>query len=202
MRQKFYALLVLVLVLCLGAAGCGVTKTKRTLTLTGKLENPVTAITAPRDGKVLGLILEKGDRIRKDEPLICHYQKRGGRRRGKSHGGTGPCPGRAENCQRAAPALPRSGRPPGPWPARKLPWPRPSRFYDKMAKLYSIGGVAKKKLDQSQANLSAAQENYAATQAHLRQLQTRATPEAVTDLEEKSKKFKSGLRGRSEKPDG
>ena len=75
MRVKFYALLALVLVLSLCAAGCGTTKTKRTVTLTGKIEVPPLAITAPREGKILGLILEKGDRIRKGEPLFAITQK-------------------------------------------------------------------------------------------------------------------------------
>jgi multidrug resistance efflux pump len=60
-----------------------------------------------------------------------------------------------------------------------------------MANLYKVGGIAKKKLDQAQANLAAAQENYAATQQHLQQLQTRATPTAVSDLEGKVQKLKA-----------
>ena len=51
MRHKLYWLLLLILFCTLIISGCSPNKTKRTLTATGKLENPVTAITAPRSGK-------------------------------------------------------------------------------------------------------------------------------------------------------
>jgi HlyD family secretion protein len=190
MRQKLLLLLALVLLVCFCASGCGVTKTKRTLTLTGKLENPVTAITAPRDGKVLGLILEKGDRIRKDEPLFAITKK--GEDAGVEKATAELARAQAElKTAKGGASAAQIGAATGAVASAEASVAQAQQVYDKMAKLYSIGGVAKKKLDQSQANLSAARENYAATQAHLRQLQTRATPEAVTGLEEKVKNLKA-----------
>jgi HlyD family secretion protein len=190
MRQKLFMIIALVLLVSLGASGCGVTKTKRTLTLNGKLENPVTAITAPRDGKVLGLILEKGDRIRKDEPLFAITRKGEDAGVEKATAELARAQAELKNAKGGASAA-QIGAATGAVASAEASVSQAQQIYDKMARLYSIGGVAKNKLDQSQANLNAARENYAATQAHLRQLQTRATPEAVTDLEGKVQKLKA-----------
>ena len=190
MRVKFYALLALVLVLSLCAAGCGTTKTKRTVTLTGKIEVPPLAITAPREGKILGLILEKGDRIRKGEPLFAITQKGEDAGIEKATADLARAEAELKNAKSGASAA-QIGAATGAVASAEAAVTQYQQLYTKLANLYKVGGIAKKKVDQAQADLAAAQENYAATQQHLQQLQTRATPTAVSDLETKVQKLKA-----------
>ena len=190
MRVKFYYLLALVLVLGLCAAGCGTTKTKSTVTLTGKIEVPLLAITAPREGKILGLILEKGDRIRKDEPLFAITQKSEDAGIEKATSDLARAEAELKNAKSGASAA-QIGAATGAVASSEATVTQYQQLYTKIANLYNVGGIAKKKVDQAQADLVAAQENYTATKQYLQQLQTRATPTAVSDLETKVQKLKA-----------
>ena len=71
---KYKRILMLTVSLVLGAvlfllAGCS-RQTHQTVHLQGKVEAVTTTLPAPVAGKVQGLIVEKGDRIRKGEPLF------------------------------------------------------------------------------------------------------------------------------------
>ena len=162
---------------------------KREVTLKGRLEVPVTAITAPREGKVLGLIVDKGDRIRKNQPLFAiardsnntaveeataELAKAEANLRNAKTGGSPSQQASAQYAvQSAAASLEQA-----------------QNNYAKLSKLYSVGGIAKKKLEQALEALDQAQEGYDSSQAYLAGLSTRPSQENVAELEATVAKLK------------
>lgn len=198
MRHKLYWLLLLILFCTLIISGCSPNKTKRTLTATGKLENPVTAITAPRSGKVLGLILEKGDRIRKDEPLFAIAQKEQDAGVEKATVELTKAEAELKNAKGGASAI-QIAAARGAAANAEISVTQARELQTKMERLYQVGGIAKQKLDLSRENLAAAEATQAAAQERLQQLTTKATPEAIKSLETKVQQLKTAYEAETKK---
>lgn len=69
--QRCLYIIVASLLACFCLAGCAKTATPTPATVTKKAGGQTYTITAPKDGKAIGLILEKGERISKDQPLFA-----------------------------------------------------------------------------------------------------------------------------------
>jgi multidrug resistance efflux pump len=191
MNHKLYlSIIAIITMFCLLLSGCNASKAKHVIKLSGKIETPLTAITAPRAGKVLGLILEKGDRIRKGEPLFAIAKKGDDEGINKATTELARAEAQLKNAKSGASAAQMAAAQ-GAVESASISVTQAQQLYQKMSNLYKIGGIAKKKLDQSQENLAEAEANYSATQAHLRQLSTKASPESVAGLEEKVKNLKA-----------
>jgi HlyD family secretion protein len=187
---KKLSILAIFLTLTLVLTACSSkTPVKRELSLKGTLEVPVTAITAPREGKILGLILDKGDRIRKDQPLFAiardtnnsaveqataELARAEANLRNAKSGGT---PSQLASAQYAVQSASSSLE-------------QAQNNYNKLNKLYSVGGIAKNKLDQAQASVEQAQESYEASQTYLTSLSVKPSAEDVAGLEATVTKLK------------
>ncbi len=190
-KQVFlYMALIVVLGIMFSLSGCKAAKSKRTLTLTGKIETPVTAITSPRSGKVLGLILGKGDRIRKGEPLFAITREGEDAGINKATSELAKAEAQLKNAKNGgSPAQIAAAQ--GAASSAQLEVEQAQKSYQKMSRLYQAGGIARKKLEQSQQNLQQAEASLEATQAHLNQLNTKQSPQDVSGLEARVKELKA-----------
>lgn len=186
-KRIYPGVLVLLLLFACLTAGCG-RPARQTVHLSGKVELVRTAVQAPAAGKVQGLIVEKGERIRKGEPLFGIAAGNGKTEPGpkaqelakaqaelrRAQGGNGSADraSAAAAVQSALASLQAA-----------------SNNYQKMNRLYSIGGVSKRQLDMAAQNQALAQNNLAAAQARLARAQS-APPEDPAALQEKVAKLK------------
>lgn len=191
MYKKFLTwLLACTLLLSLLLTGCTNTQSKRTLKLTGKLTAPTFAITAPRPGKILGLISEKGERIRKGQPLFAIPQA-----------------GDNEAIDQATAELTRAqsqlqnatgGNNAGAIASANYALQSAlsqvataQQNYAKMNKLYSVGGVSRQKLEQAQTALSYAQESVEAAREQQARATAQPTQEEIADLQQQVNTLKA-----------
>ncbi|MEE3478640.1 MAG: HlyD family efflux transporter periplasmic adaptor subunit [Succiniclasticum sp.] len=195
-KRIYLGVLALFLLFACLTAGCG-KPAKQTVRLTGKVQLVRTEVKAPAAGKVQGLIVEKGERIRKGEPLFGIAS---------ADGKTDPGP-KAKELAKAQAELHRaqSGNSAADRAAAAAAvqsalasLQAANNNYQKMSRLYGIGGVSKRQLDMAAQNQAAAQNNLAAAQARLAQAQS-APKQDPAALQEKVAKLKEAYEAEAER---
>lgn len=188
----FFLLLCAALVALAGCARPG----RQVLHLQGRIEAVTTILPAPADGKVQGLIVEKGDRIRKGEPLFGVADGTGTNVPGKAARELAQAQAELRRLQAGGPAVDRASAAAAVQGAL-ADVQRASATYQKMTNLYAIGGVSKRQVDQSAQTLASARDRLAAAQAELRQAQT-AKPSDSAALQAKVKALKDAYEREAE----
>ena len=160
-------------------AGCGKpAATLPTVIGSGSVDIPAYKITAPAAGKILGLILESGERIGKGQPLFAIEQPeldaavedaateaaRADAELTNLESGSG------EQAIAAADYSLQSA---------ESSYQAAEQNYQKMASLYAQNAIARIKVEQAQAALAAAEANLEAAKAHQTRLTAKASPEAI-----------------------
>ena len=159
-------------------AGCGKpAATLSTVIGSGSVDIPAYKITAPAAGKILGLILESGERIGKGQPLFAIEQPeldaavedaateaRADAELTNLESGSG------EQAIAAADYSLQSA---------ESSYQAAEQNYQKMASLYAQNAIARIKVEQAQAALAAAEANLEAAKAHQTRLTAKASPEAI-----------------------
>ena len=197
---KYKRILVLTFSLILGTvflllAGCS-RQTRQTVHLQGKVEAVTTTLQAPAAGKVQGLIVEKGDRIRKGEPLFGVADGTGTSVPGKAAQELAKAQAELRRAQAGGSAVDRAAAAAAVQSA-VADLQTASATYQKMNRLYAIGGVSRRQLEQSAQNLTAAQNRLAAAQAELNQAQ-RTPPADPAALQAKVKTLKEAYEREAE----
>ncbi len=160
-------------------AGCGKpAATLPTVIGSGSVDIPAYKITAPAAGKILGLILESGERIGKGQPLFAIEQPeldaavedaateaaRADAELTNLESGSG------EQAIAAADYSLQSA---------ESSYQAAEQNYQKMASLYAQNAIARIKVEQAQAALATAEANLEAAKAHQTRLTAKASPEAI-----------------------
>lgn len=160
-------------------AGCGKSAaTLPTVIGSGNVDIPAYKVTAPAAGKILGLILESGERIGKGQPLFAIEQPeldaavedaateatRADAELTNLESGSG------EQAIAAADYSLQSA---------ESSYQAAEQNYQKMASLYAQNAIARIKVEQAQAALAAAEANLEAAKAHQTRLTAKASPEAI-----------------------
>ena len=182
-------LCVLLLAACLIlAAACSKPKTtEKNIRLQGKTEAVLYTVKAPVDGEIRGLILDPGERIRKGQPLFglgtqdenpevekaaTELAKSQARLNNASQGNS-------EASRASAAAVLQSAR---------NEVQSAEQNYNKMQRLYKVGGISRNRMEQAQRNLESARAGLAAAQARYEQVSRAYTPEELTEMEQQVQK--------------
>ena len=182
-------LCALLLVACLIlAAACSKPKTtEKSIRLQGKTEAVLYTVKAPVDGEIRGLILDTGERIRKGQPLFglgtqdenpevekaaTELAKSQARLNNASQGNS-------EASRASAAAVLQSAR---------NEVQSAEQNYNKMQRLYKVGGISRNRMEQAQRNLESARAGLAAAQARYEQVSRAYTPEELTEMEQQVQK--------------
>jgi len=176
--------------LALTLAGCG-TADNASRMLTGILETEELALTAPSEGRLMGLIVTPGERISKGQPLFALEDKEGDASVQKTAANLA----RAEAELKAAKS---SGESQGIVEAKAYDALATREFeaaraeYEKMKKLYAVGGISKVRCDEAEARWRFAQAEYEAARA---QTKRPADAGTIQQLEEKVKLARAAYDG-------
>lgn len=182
-------LCVLLLLACLIlAAACSKPKTtEKSIRLQGKTEAVLYTVKAPVDGEIRGLILDTGERIRKGQPLFglgtqdenpevekaaTELAKSQARLNNASQGNS-------EASRASAAAVLQSAR---------NEVQSAEQNYNKMQRLYKVGGISRNRMEQAQRDLESARAGLSAAQARYEQVSRAYTPEELTEMEQQVQK--------------
>lgn len=182
-------LCVLLLAACLIlAAACSKPKTtEKNIRLQGKTEAVLYTVKAPVDGEIRGLILDTGERIRKGQPLFglgtqdenpevekaaTELAKSQARLNNASQGNS-------EASRASAAAVLQSAR---------NEVQSAEQNYNKMQRLYKVGGISRNRMEQAQRDLESARAGLSAAQARYEQVSRAYTPEELTEMEQQVQK--------------
>ena len=182
-------LCVLLLAACLIlAAACSKPKTtEKSIRLQGKTEAVLYTVKAPVDGEIRGLILDTGERIRKGQPLFglgtqdenpevekaaTELAKSQARLNNASQGNS-------EASRASAAAVLQSAR---------NEVQSAEQNYNKMQRLYKVGGISRNRMEQAQRDLESARAGLAAAQARYEQVSRAYTPEELAEMEQQVQK--------------
>lgn len=182
-------LCVLLLTACLIlAAACSKPKTtEKNIRLQGKTEAVLYTVKAPVDGEIRGLILDTGERIRKGQPLFglgtqdenpevekaaTELAKSQARLNNASQGNS-------EASRASAAAVLQSAR---------NEVQSAEQNYNKMQRLYKVGGISRNRMEQAQRDLESARAGLSAAQARYEQVSRAYTPEELTEMEQQVQK--------------
>lgn len=182
-------LCVLLLTACLIlAAACSKPKTtEKNIRLQGKTEAVLYTVKAPVDGEIRGLILDTGERIRKGQPLFglgtqdenpevekaaTELAKSQARLNNASQGNS-------EASRASAAAVLQSAR---------NEVQSAEQNYNKMQRLYKVGGISRNRMEQAQRDLESARAGLSAAKARYEQVSRAYTPEELTEMEQQVQK--------------
>lgn len=175
MQNKFILLLICVTTLLM--AGCGAND--KNFLGSGAAQVPMYNIEAPADGKILGLISEKGERITKGQPLFAIADEATDDMAAKLTANLAKAQAELKSMEEgtATPA------PSGSVNAMQAQLAAAQQKADKMNRLLAMGAVSRRQADAANAELAAAQANLAAAQTNSILLRP-ASPEAIASQKE------------------
>ncbi len=173
---------LIILIISLFTLGCNSDKEVADISATARIRIPTYNVVAPKAGKLLGIIAEKGERIRKGQPLFAIEDLDADTEVNVANSNLARLEAELDNIQsgnidRSISAASSSVA------GAEENFKAAQQTYDKMLNLYNIGGLPKNKLDTFVAQRNAAQGNLEATRSHLANLQRKKTPEAIKELE-------------------
>ena len=184
--KKIY-LLLLLFCLILTAACSTPRTTENSIRLQGKTEAVLYTVKAPVDGEVRGLILDTGERIRKGQPLFGLGTQDENPEVGKAAAELAKAQARLNNASQGNSEASRASAAAAVQSARSEVQSA-EQDYNKMQRLYKIGGISRNRLQQAQLNLESARAGLAAAQARYEQVNRAYTPEELTELEQQVQK--------------
>lgn len=189
MQNRKISVFLSLLFLVFSVTACKQAVSPTPIRFTGKIEAARYTITAVKDGEIRGLILEKGERIRKGQPLF-----------GLGTQDTDPAADQAAaELAKAQAELNRNSAATGA-AARaaaaanlqnSLSEVQNARqAYNKMQQLYAIGGISRARLQQSQTNLDQATASLNAARAQLERSSQIQSPEEAEAQRKKVQELK------------
>lgn len=180
MSLKYYARLALC-VACLAAllaAGCGPTASDGELG-TGEITIPSYTIKAPASGKILGLIIAKGERITRDQPLFAISDQETDGEEKRLAGELAIAEAELKRLETGTP----TGVSPAELAALQANFSKAQQKAAKMNNLLAMGAVSRRQAQDAQAEMQRAS---AAVQAASQQAAVKpSTPEAIAAQKEK-----------------
>lgn len=176
--RKFTFIIFTILIMLFSAA-CK-NETKAPALGSGSVYFTVYDITAPAEGQILGLILEKGDRIGKEQPLFAIDDKQLAEEIKQADANAARAEAELKIMQNGQ-SSPNNG-------AAQQQYEQASAKEAKMASLYKIGAIARRQYEAASAEKSAALAalNAAQNAGSL----VKASPEAIAQKQEELKTFK------------
>ena len=181
--KRFYILLPLFCFLLLTACGKQPPAAKN-IKLQGKTEAICYVVKAPVDGEIRGLILDKGERIRKDQPLFGLGTQDENPEVGKASAELAKAQARLNNASSGNNEAGRASAAAAVENARSQAGTAQQK-YAKMQRLYAIGGVSRLKMQQARQDLEGARAALSAAQARYEQVNRDYTKEELAQLEKK-----------------
>jgi len=185
MKQICMLLLLVCLIL---AAACGKPRTtEKSIHLQGKTEAVLYTVRAPVDGEIRGLILDVGERIRKGQPLFglgtqdenpevekaaTELAKAQARLNNAAQGNSEASRASAASVLQSARSQVQSAE----------------QNYNKMQRLYKIGGISRNRMQQAQLDLESARAGLAAAQARYEQVSRAYTQDELAAMEQQVEK--------------
>ena len=181
--KRLYILFPLLCLLLLTACGRQ-PATAKNITLQGKTEAVRYVVKAPVDGKIRGLILDKGERIRKGQPLFGLGTQDESPEVGKASAELAKAQARLNNASGGNNEAGRASAAAAVESARSRVGTARQNFA-KMQRLYAIGGISRLKMQQAQQELGSAEAALSAAQTRYEQVNRVYTKEELAQLEKK-----------------
>ena len=185
--MKKILLLLLPVCLILAAACSKPDTTEKSIRLQGKTEAVLYTVKAPVDGEIRGLILDTGERIRKGQPLFGLGTQDENPEVEKAATELAKAQARLNNASRGNSEASRASA------AAALQNARTEvqiaeQNYNKMQRLYEVGGISRSRMQQAQRDLESARAGLAAAQARYEQVSRAYTPEELATMEQQVQK--------------
>ena len=181
MKRIYVLLLLFCLIL---TAACSKPQTsEKTIRLQGKTEAVIYTVKAPVDGEIRGLILDKGERIRKGQPLFGLGTQDENPEVGKAAAELAKAQAQLNNASQGNSEARRASAAAALQSARNE-LQNAEQNYKKMQRLYNVGGISRNRLQQAQRNLESARAGLSAAQARYDQVSRAYTPEELAKLEQ------------------
>ena len=191
--KKIFALLLFCL---LFTAACSKPKqpAENEIRLQGKTEAVVYTVKAPVEGKIRGLILEKGERIRKGQPLFGLGTQDKNPEAEKAAAELAKAQARLNNASDEKNEASRASAAAAVQNAQGQV-SAAEQNYTKMQRLFSIGGVSRNKLMQAQQELETARASLSGAQARYQQVSHVYTSAELEELKKKVEEAKAAYDG-------
>lgn len=188
--MKIISMLLLLVCLILAAA-CSNPQTKeKSIRLQGKTEAVLYTVKAPVDGNVRGLILDTGERIRKGQPLFGLGTQDENPEVEKAAAELAKAQARLNNASQGNSDASRASASAALQSARSEVQSA-EQNYNKMQRLYTVGGISRNRMQQAQLNLESARAGLVAAQARYEQVNRSYTPEELAELEQQVQKSRT-----------
>ncbi|MBR4907712.1 MAG: hypothetical protein IKZ43_01725 [Acidaminococcaceae bacterium] len=184
--KKFYLLLLLLCLILTAACGKPQT-TEKNIRLQGKTEAVTYTVKAPVDGEIRGLILETGERIRKGQPLFGLGTQDENPEVGKAAAELAKAQARLNNASQGNSEASRASAAAVLQSARSEVQ-NAEQNYNKMQRLYNVGGISRNRMQQAQRDLASARSGLTAAQARYEQVTRAYTAEELAELEQQVQK--------------
>ena len=176
--------MVMLLVCLILTAACGKPEaTDKNIRLQGRTEAVLYTVKAPVDGEIRGLILEAGERIRKGQPLFGLGTQDENPEVEKAATELAKSQARLNNASQGNSEASRASAAAALQSARNEVQ-NAEQEYNKMKRLYDVGGISRNRLQQAQLNLESARAGLAAAQARYEQVNRAYTPEELAELKQ------------------
>ena len=186
LMKKLY-MLVLLVCLFLTAACSSPRAEEKNIRLQGRTEAVLYTVKAPVDGEIRGLILDTGERIRKDQPLFGLGTQDENPEVGKAAAELANAQARLNNASQGNSEASRASAAAAVQSARGEVQ-NAEQNYNKMKRLYDVGGISRNRLQQAQLDLESARAGLAAAQARYEQVSRAYTPEELAGMEQQVQK--------------
>ena len=179
---------VMLLVCLILTTACGKLKSKNNnIRLQGSTEAVLYTVKAPVDGEIRGLILDTGERSRKGQPLFGLGTQDENPEVEKTATELAKAQARLNNASQGNSDASRASAAAALQSARSEVQ-NAEQNYNKMKRLYDVGGISRNRLQQAQVNLESARAGLAAAQARYDQISRAYTPEELAALEQQVQK--------------
>ena len=185
--MKRICVLLLLASLILAAACSKPKTTEKSIRLQGKTEAVLYTVKAPVDGEIRGLILDIGERIRKGQPLFGLGTQDENPEVEKAATELAKSQARLNNASQGNSEASRASAAAALQNARNEVQSA-EQNYNKMQRLYNVGGISRNRLQQAQLNLESARAGLAAAQARYEQVSRAYTPEELAEMEQQVQK--------------
>ena len=181
----------MLLVCLILTAACSKPKvTDKNIRLQGRIEAVLYTVKAPTDGEIRGLILGAGERIRKGQPLFGLGTQDENPEVEKAATELAKAQARLNNASQGNSDASRASAAAAVQSARSEVQ-NAEQNYNKMHRLYDVGGISRNRLQQAQLNLESARAGLAAAQARYDQVSRAYTPEELAELEQQVQKHRA-----------
>ena len=185
--MKKVCMLLLLACLILAAACSKPRTTEKNIRLQGKTEAVIYTVKAPVDGEIRGLILDTGERIRKGQPLFGLGTQDENPEVEKAAAELARAQARLNNASQGNSEASRASAAAALQSARGEVQ-NAEQNYNKMQRLYKVGGISRNRMQQAQLDLESARAGLAAAQARYEQVSRTYTPEELAVLEQQVQK--------------